>query len=405
MSTMAVSFTSAIAGAPLFALAALPDKPLQKISYALSGTFDATLVLEKTINGGKTWTTILTATAATSGQIAVYEDARYRWRCSVYASGTAVTSIADLATESISEWQNNEGTEVLRITELGIETPAITITGTPSSDTDATTKGAVDTLFNARTFKNNVRVATVTNGTLATAFANGQVVDGVTLATGDRILVKNQTAGAENGIYVVGASGAPTRATDFDSDGDIRNAVIPIIQGNVNANTVYKNTNTSAITIDTTALTFASFSGLEVVETVVSSAEILALNASPKTILPALGANKIALPMFGIIFYDATATAYAGIAAGEDLVLRQTDGSGQAFAFIEATGFLDQTTDQYRFFYTASAGNGVLSYGSPVANTPIVLHMLTGEIITGTGAMRVRMFYRIIDLSTLAAAP
>ena len=65
--------------------------------------------------------------------------------------------------------------------------------------------------------KRAVRVATVSNGALATAFADGQTVDGVVLATGDRILLKNQTATTENGVYVVQASGAPMRAADFNS--------------------------------------------------------------------------------------------------------------------------------------------------------------------------------------------
>src|SRR5688500_16412125 len=65
--------------------------------------------------------------------------------------------------------------------------------------------------------KVEVRAATTANGTLASAFDNGSVIDGVTLATGNRILIKDQTAGAENGIYVVQASGAPVRATDADS--------------------------------------------------------------------------------------------------------------------------------------------------------------------------------------------
>src|SRR5687768_15275521 len=91
----------------------------------------------------------------------------------------------------------------------------------PSSGTDLATKQYVDNLSAGMTWKRSVRVATTTNGALATAYANGQTVDGVTLVTGDRILLKNQTAGAENGIYVVAASGAPARATDADSTTDL----------------------------------------------------------------------------------------------------------------------------------------------------------------------------------------
>src|SRR5436190_10072507 len=84
----------------------------------------------------------------------------------------------------------------------------------PSTGTDAANKNYVDGAVNGLDWKSSVRAATTATGTLATAFANGQVIDGVTLATGDRILIKNQSTGSENGIYTVNASGAPTRATD-----------------------------------------------------------------------------------------------------------------------------------------------------------------------------------------------
>lgn len=73
----------------------------------------------------------------------------------------------------------------------------------PSAATDAVTKQYVDGLINGLSWKDSVRVATTTNGALATAFANGQTVDGVTLATGNRILIKNQTTGSEDRKSVV----------------------------------------------------------------------------------------------------------------------------------------------------------------------------------------------------------
>lgn len=107
-------------------------------------------------------------------------------------------------------------------------------------------------------WKNTVRVATTAAGTLATSFENGDTVDGVALATGDRILIKNQASGEENGIYVVQATGAPTRAFDFDSDSDaVRGAFIPVIDGDVNAKTSWMHTTAGAITLGSTSLTFA----------------------------------------------------------------------------------------------------------------------------------------------------
>lgn len=105
-------------------------------------------------------------------------------------------------------------------------------------------------------WKDPVRVATSAAGTLATAFENGDTVDGVVLATGDRILIKDQTAGAENGIYTVNASGAPTRATDMDAGSEVVGALIYVISGTSSGGQVFRNTNATTPTLGTTALTF-----------------------------------------------------------------------------------------------------------------------------------------------------
>lgn len=105
-------------------------------------------------------------------------------------------------------------------------------------------------------WKTSVRAATTSNGTLATAFENGDTIDGVTLATGDRILIKNQSTASENGIYTVNASGAPTRATDADTGAEMLGAIIPVEQGTVNADKIFKCTNDATITLGSTNLVF-----------------------------------------------------------------------------------------------------------------------------------------------------
>lgn len=103
-----------------------------------------------------------------------------------------------------------------------------------------------------------VRVATTANGTLATAFDNGSSVDGVTLATGDVILVKNQTSATENGVYEVVASGAPTRVTDFETGDTVHGYVVSVVEGTTNADSVWLCTNNkSADVVGTDNLTFA----------------------------------------------------------------------------------------------------------------------------------------------------
>jgi len=104
--------------------------------------------------------------------------------------------------------------------------------------------------------KDSVVCATTANGTLATAFENGDTVDGIVLATGNRILIKNQSSQAENGIYTVNASGAPTRATDFDSWTEIVGAFVSVESGTVNAGTQWLCNVVSGGTLGTTAINF-----------------------------------------------------------------------------------------------------------------------------------------------------
>lgn len=138
----------------------------------------------------------------------------------------------------------------------------LTNLGAPSATTDAATKGYVDGVAQGLDTKASVRAATTVNGALATAYENADVIDGVTLATGDRILLKNQTTGSENGIYTVNASGAPTRSTDADSNSEVTpNLYTFVEEGTVNADTGWTLTNNGAITLGTTALVFTQFSG------------------------------------------------------------------------------------------------------------------------------------------------
>ena len=136
----------------------------------------------------------------------------------------------------------------------------LTSLGTPTASTDAANKSYVDSVAQGLDTKASVVAATTTNGTLATAFANGQVVDGVTLTTNDRILIKNQTDQTVNGIYTVNASGAPTRSTDMDAGSEFPSAYVFVEQGTVNADTGWVCTNNS-VTLGSTNIVWAQFSG------------------------------------------------------------------------------------------------------------------------------------------------
>lgn len=136
--------------------------------------------------------------------------------------------------------------------------------GTPTHDSHAATKGYVDAARSGLDVKASVRAATTAAINLATDLAAGQVIDGVTLAEGDRVLVKNQTGGgaADNGIYVAPASGAASRATDADSSAEVTTGMFTFVsEGSTNADSGWVLTTNDTIVLGSTSLAFAQFSG------------------------------------------------------------------------------------------------------------------------------------------------
>lgn len=134
----------------------------------------------------------------------------------------------------------------------------ITNLAEPTADTDAATKYYVDAARSGLDVKASVKAATTANITLS----NTQTVDGVALSVGDRVLVKDQSTGSQNGIYVV-ASGAWTRSTDADNNpgGEVTSGMFTFVeQGTINANTGFVLTTPDPITLGTTSLAFALFS-------------------------------------------------------------------------------------------------------------------------------------------------
>lgn len=108
--------------------------------------------------------------------------------------------------------------------------------------------------------KASVRVATTANGTFSTAFDNGSTIDGITLTTGDRILIKDQTDFTQNGIYVVPSSGSPTRATDADAGSELASCLVTVREGTANKHTTWKCRQTS-ITLGSTDIHFQYHAG------------------------------------------------------------------------------------------------------------------------------------------------
>jgi hypothetical protein len=157
----------------------------------------------------------------------------------------------------------------------------LTTVGAPSADGDAANKGYVDSVAQGLDIKASARLATTgalsaytfttTAGGTITGNANGALsIDGVTPSVADRILVKNETSGNApyNGIYVVttvgdaGTAYVLTRSTDANTSAEVTSGMFVFIEeGTTNDNTGWVLTTNNPITLNTTALVFAQFSG------------------------------------------------------------------------------------------------------------------------------------------------
>jgi hypothetical protein len=126
----------------------------------------------------------------------------------------------------------------------------------PVDPRDAATKEYVDSLVEGLAWKDNVRVATVSNINLS---APGATIDGVTLNVGDRVLVKNQSDARQNGIYIYNGPSTPmTRAPDANTADELENAVVIVDEGS-HAGTIWRQTNVN-FTLGTDPVNWDPFS-------------------------------------------------------------------------------------------------------------------------------------------------
>jgi len=145
---------------------------------------------------------------------------------------------------------------------VSLNSQKITNLATPTASTDAASKSYVDGVSQGLDVKDSVVATTTANGTLSSAFANGSTIDGVSLSTNDRILIKDQSTQTENGIYKVNASGAPTRVDDLATGADAAGAFVFVEQGTVNAENGFVCTsNKGSAVVGTNNLVFSQFSG------------------------------------------------------------------------------------------------------------------------------------------------
>lgn len=113
--------------------------------------------------------------------------------------------------------------------------------------------------FNSDKWKQPARAASTANVDISTDLENGDTLDGVTLATGDRVLLKNQSTGTQNGIYVVAATGAASRAVDADASAEFPAMYVQVQEGTANADTLWNCTNNNDFVLGSDTPTYVRF--------------------------------------------------------------------------------------------------------------------------------------------------
>lgn len=258
-------------------------------------------------------------------------------------------------------------------TDVSMNSHKITGLAAPTSDSDAVNKLYADSLRSGLDVKQSVRVATTADITLS----GTQTIDGVNVVAGDRVLVKNQSTAADNGIWVV-AAGSWSRATDADSDAEVSAGMFCFVEeGSSNADSGWVLSTNGAITLGSTSLSFAQFSG---------AGQITAGNGLTKTgntldVVTAdagrivVNADSIDLATTGVsasTYKSVTVDTYGRVTAGTNPTTLSGYGITDAQSQISATGILK------------GAGSGSVS--AATAGTDYQAAITATGLLKGAGA-------------------
>lgn len=250
-------------------------------------------------------------------------------------TGTTAVTTSDITTLVDSTYVNTSGDTMTGNLNMG-GTNIVTGLAAPTGGTDATNKNYVDAFVTGLSWKQAVRAATTVTGTLATDFADGEVIDGITLATGDRILIKNQSTTSQNGIYIVQATGAPVRSIDMDTAVEFSGATVFVQVGTVNADSGWTQID-EVTTVGTDPVAFVQFTGAG------TYTAGTGLSLAGNTFNVNLGAGIVELPSdeVGIDLYDAANGALILTTTGSN---RVTSTGAKLYLMLDGAGALAQTS-------------------------------------------------------------
>jgi hypothetical protein len=280
------------------------------------------------------------------------------------ATPNAIAGVTGSAGSAIAPSKEDHTHAFTPAADLSMAGFKLTTVGAPSADGDAANKGYVDSVAQGLDIKASARLATTgalsaftfttTAGGTITNNANGALsIDGVTPSVADRILVKNETSGNApyNGIYVVTTVGdgsnpyVLTRSADANTSAEVTSGMFVFIEeGTTNDNTGWVLTTNNPITLNTTALVFAQFSGAGTY----SASNGVLLTGSNFTFAPRTG--------YGLQTGSSGAEIKLATTSGLNLSSDLAVGAGNGISVLTNTVAIDSTVVVSK--YATSVGDG-----------------------------------------------
>jgi len=174
--------------------------------------------------------------------------------------GTKLTNsnnLSDVSSTSTARTNLGLGTIATQnANNVAVTGGTITGLGDPSSTSEAATKNYVDNLVAGLRTRAVARVASTTNVAISSGLENGDTLDGVTLVTGNRVLLKDQSTASQNGLYTVVASGAASRDTEYDTISELAGQLILVSEGSTHADDLFLCTTDTSATLGSSSISY-----------------------------------------------------------------------------------------------------------------------------------------------------
>jgi hypothetical protein len=232
---------------PAFDLADATNYPASSLTGTVSNSQLASGIDASKISAGNVGNTEFDYLNGLTGAIQTQLDTKL----------TASNNLSDIVTASTARTNLGLGDMATQsASSVAITGGSITGMGSPSSASEVATKNYVDTLVAGLKTRIITRVATTSAISLATDLQNGDTIDGITLSTGDKVLVKNQSSASENGIYDVVASGTATRNSHYDIITELAGQIVVVQEGSTYADDLFLCTTDSNAVLGTDDITF-----------------------------------------------------------------------------------------------------------------------------------------------------